>query len=71
MVDSADDLRAEWVQGARQIGLTAGASAPEALVEQCIIRLKQLGAVSVQQMAGVSETVQFPLPRGLLVKAAG
>jgi len=71
MVDSADDLRAEWVQGARQIGLTAGASAPEALVEQVIIRLKQLGAVSVQQMAGVSESVQFPLPRGLLVKAAG
>ncbi|WP_298292264.1 4-hydroxy-3-methylbut-2-enyl diphosphate reductase [Thiomonas sp.] len=71
MVDSADDLRAEWVQGARQIGLTAGASAPEALVEQVIVRLKQLGAVSVQQMAGVSESVQFPLPRGLLVKAAG
>ncbi|MCE1162013.1 MAG: 4-hydroxy-3-methylbut-2-enyl diphosphate reductase [Thiomonas sp.] len=69
MVDSADDVRAEWLQGARQIGLTAGASAPEALVEQVIARLKGFGAVAVRQLDGVTESVQFPLPRGLLVKA--
>ena len=69
MVDNADDVRAEWLQGARQIGLTAGASAPEALVEQVIARLKGFGAVAVRQLDGVTESVQFPLPRGLLVKA--
>ncbi len=70
MVDSAEDLRAEWLQGARQIGLTAGASAPEALVDQVIRRLKALGAVAVRQMDGVTESVSFPLPRGLKPPAA-
>ena len=65
MIDNADELRAEWLSGATQIGLTAGASAPEALVEQVIARLKQLGAVAVRQMDGVTETIAFPLPRGL------
>ncbi|CUA96346.1 4-hydroxy-3-methylbut-2-enyl diphosphate reductase [Thiomonas bhubaneswarensis] len=69
MVDSAEDVRAEWLQGASQIGLTAGASAPEALVEQVIARLKSFGAVAVRQLDGVTESVQFPLPRGLLVRA--
>ncbi|MGA8010122.1 MAG: 4-hydroxy-3-methylbut-2-enyl diphosphate reductase [Thiomonas sp.] len=70
MVDRADDLRPEWVQEARQIGLTAGASAPESLVEQVIARLKEFGAVSVRNVDGVTESVQFPLPRGLVAKAA-
>jgi 4-hydroxy-3-methylbut-2-enyl diphosphate reductase len=69
MVDRAEDLRPEWVHGARQIGLTAGASAPETLVEQVIARLRQLGAVSVRSVDGVTESVQFPLPRGLVVQA--
>ncbi|MGC9163114.1 MAG: 4-hydroxy-3-methylbut-2-enyl diphosphate reductase [Thiomonas sp.] len=69
MVDRAEDLRPEWIAGAAQIGLTAGASAPEALVEQVIARLRQLGAVSVRSMQGVAESVQFPLPRGLAAKA--
>ena len=69
MVDRADDLRPEWLKDARQIGLTAGASAPEALVEQVIARLRQLGAVSVRNVDGVTESVQFPLPRGLATKA--
>lgn len=70
MVDCAEDLRPEWIAGAARVGLTAGASAPEALVEQVIARLRQLGAVSVRSMQGVAESVQFPLPRGLAAKAA-
>jgi 4-hydroxy-3-methylbut-2-enyl diphosphate reductase len=68
MVDCAADLRPEWLKDARQIGLTAGASAPETLVEQVIARLKQLGAVSVRNVDGAAETVHFPLPRGLVAK---
>ncbi|KQV95842.1 4-hydroxy-3-methylbut-2-enyl diphosphate reductase [Rhizobacter sp. Root1221] len=69
MVDHADDLKAEWFEGHRRVGLTAGASAPEILVTQVIERLRALGAVSVRKMPGVEETVHFPLPMGLGDKA--
>ena len=65
MVDSASDLRAEWFEHRARVGLTAGASAPELLVQQVIERLRNLGAVSVRKMQGVQETVNFPLPLGL------
>ncbi len=66
MIDKADDLQAEWfADGRSRVGLTAGASAPEILVQQVIERLKGLGAVSVRKMPGVEETVHFPLPKGL------
>jgi 4-hydroxy-3-methylbut-2-enyl diphosphate reductase len=65
MVDLADDLQPRWFEGRPRVGLTAGASAPDILVQQVITRLKALGAVSVRRMAGVEETVQFPLPMGL------
>jgi 4-hydroxy-3-methylbut-2-enyl diphosphate reductase len=65
MVDAADQLRPEWFEGHGRVGLTAGASAPELLVQQVIDRLRSLGAVSVRRMAGVEETVHFPLPKGL------
>ncbi|KQW70174.1 4-hydroxy-3-methylbut-2-enyl diphosphate reductase [Methylibium sp. Root1272] len=65
MVDSASDLRPEWFDGHARVGLTAGASAPELLVQEVILRLRALGAVSVRKMAGVEETVRFPLPMGL------
>ncbi len=65
MVDSADDLKAEWFEGHRRVGLTAGASAPEVLVQQVILRLRELGATSIRKMDGVQESVHFPLPRGL------
>ncbi len=65
MVDAPDDLKAEWFEGKRRVGLTAGASAPDILVQDVIERLKALGAVSVRKMAGVEETIQFPLPKGL------
>ena len=65
MIDNADELRAEWLAGKSRIGLTAGASAPDILVQQVINRLRELGAVSVRQLAGIQETVKFPLPKGL------
>jgi len=72
MVDSADDLQPEWLEGKARIGLTAGASAPEVLVQAVIERIRALGAVSVRRMDGIEESVKFPLPKGLrLDNAAG
>ena len=65
MVDSAADLRPEWVAGKRRVGVTAGASAPEVLVEELVARLKELGAGSVRPLEGITESVVFTLPRGL------
>jgi 4-hydroxy-3-methylbut-2-enyl diphosphate reductase len=65
MVDAADDLRPEWFVGRQKVGLTAGASAPDILVQQVIARLRQLGATTIRTMDGVEEKVHFPLPLGL------
>jgi 4-hydroxy-3-methylbut-2-enyl diphosphate reductase len=65
MVDAADDLSPQWFEGRRRVGLTAGASAPDILVQQVIERLRALGAVSVRRLPGVQENVEFPLPLGL------
>ena len=59
----------EWFEGKRRVGLTAGASAPEVLVEAVVARLRALGAVSVRSVAGTPERVHFPLPMGLGDKA--
>jgi 4-hydroxy-3-methylbut-2-enyl diphosphate reductase len=71
MVDEPDDLKPEWFENRRSVGLTAGASAPDILVQQVIERLRALGAVSVRKLAGVQETTHFPLPKGLGDKAMG
>ncbi len=71
MVDGPADLKAEWFEGRARVGLTAGASAPDILVQQVIERLRALGAVSVRKLAGVQETTHFPLPMGLGDKAMG
>ncbi|MCW5221777.1 4-hydroxy-3-methylbut-2-enyl diphosphate reductase [Verminephrobacter aporrectodeae subsp. tuberculatae] len=65
MVDSVDDLDPQWFDGVARVGLTAGASAPEILVQEVIGRIKALGAVSVRSMAGIQESLKFPLPKGL------
>jgi 4-hydroxy-3-methylbut-2-enyl diphosphate reductase len=65
MVDTAGELQPQWLEGKTRVGLTAGASAPELLVTQVVDRIKSLGAVSVQKMDGVQETMKFPLPKGL------
>ena len=65
MVDSPEELKPEWLEGKARVGLTAGASAPEVLVQEVVARIKALGAVSVRKMDGIVETVKFPLPKGL------
>ncbi|MCW5258087.1 4-hydroxy-3-methylbut-2-enyl diphosphate reductase [Verminephrobacter aporrectodeae subsp. tuberculatae] len=70
MVDSVDDLDPQWFDGVARVGLTAGASAPEILVQEVIGRIKALGAVSVRSMAGIQESLKFPLPKGLKMDAA-
>ena len=70
MVDNAGELRPEWFAEAGRVGITAGASAPEVLVDGVIARLRELGAISVRKMEGIEETVKFPLPKGLKIDAA-
>ena len=65
MVDNADELQPAWLQGKTRVGLSAGASAPEVLVQGVIDRIRTMGAVSVRRMDGIEETVKFPLPKGL------
>jgi 4-hydroxy-3-methylbut-2-enyl diphosphate reductase len=65
MVDRAADLRPEWIAGKQRIGVTAGASAPEVLVNELIARLKAMGARSVTPLEGITERVVFTLPREL------
>ncbi|AEJ00074.1 4-hydroxy-3-methylbut-2-enyl diphosphate reductase [Nitrosomonas sp. Is79A3] len=69
MVDRAEQLQEDWFLGKKIIGITAGASAPEILVQQVISRLKQIGAeqigedVMIEELSGVVESVVFPLPK--------
>ncbi len=65
MVDRAADLQRDWFEGRQRVGLTAGASAPDVLVQDVIARLREFGALSIRKMDGVVENVRFPLPRGL------
>jgi 4-hydroxy-3-methylbut-2-enyl diphosphate reductase len=67
MIDSADELQNEWFVGKHRVGLTAGASAPEVLVQDVILRLRALGATSIRKLDGVTETIKFPLPKGLKI----
>lgn len=65
LIDGAHAIDPAWLEGRQRIGVTAGASAPETLVQQVIARVKELGAVSVRTMPGLEEHVAFPLPKGL------
>ena len=70
MVDNASQIKPEWLHDAQRIGVTAGASAPEILVQEVISCLRQLGARSVRALDGVEEAVTFPMPKGLANKPA-
>ncbi len=65
MIDNASQIDPKWLEGKLRIGVTAGASAPEVLVQAVIDRLKELGVRSVRTLDGVEEHVTFPLPKGL------
>ncbi|MEP6606693.1 MAG: 4-hydroxy-3-methylbut-2-enyl diphosphate reductase, partial [Nitrosospira sp.] len=69
MIDRAEQLQEGWLEDKDRIGITAGASAPEVLVQEVISRLRQIGAgqagreVVVEELSGVVESVVFPLPK--------
>ena len=65
LVDNVDELKPEWIEGKRSIGVTAGASAPEVLVHDVILRLQEMGAARVRELDGIDEKVTFPLPKGM------
>ena len=67
LIDGADDIRREWLDGRQRIGLTAGASAPEGLVKDVIERLRNWGANDVTELDGKPENVTFALPRELRI----
>ena len=69
LIDGPESIKPEWLQDKQTIGITAGASAPEVLVQDVIQRLKELGALSVRKVAGIEENVSFPLPKELSRKA--
>lgn len=71
LIGSADELDPAWLAGRRRIGVTAGASAPERLVQALVARLQELGVARVKTLDGIEENVQFPLPKGLTGVAGG
>lgn len=69
LIDGPEDIEPEWLRDKRCVGLTAGASAPEALVQAVVAYLRARGATTVRELDGVEEDIAFPLPREL--RAAG
>ena len=69
LIDDAKEIKNEWLSGKENIGLTAGASAPEILVEEVITKLKKTGASIVTESPGIKESVVFSLPRELMKQA--
>lgn len=67
LVDDANGLEAAWFSGMEKVGVTAGASAPEVLVQGVIARLQQFGAGHVTELQGITENVTFPLPKALKI----
>ena len=65
LIDDAEGLKAEWLEGKAVVGITAGASAPEALVDELISKLRTLGETEVEMLEGVTENIHFKLPRQL------
>ena len=66
LIDNAGEIRREWLEGKRSVGVTAGASAPEVLVEEVVARLKAWGGDAVNEVPGIKEQVVFSLPRELV-----
>lgn len=71
LVDTVDQLEAKWFEGAQNIGVTAGASAPDILVQQVIAGLKGFGAGAVIELDGVKENITFSIPKELRMKEIG
>jgi 4-hydroxy-3-methylbut-2-en-1-yl diphosphate reductase len=68
LIDGAGDIRREWIDGRRRVGVTAGASAPESLVREVLARLREWGATQVRELDGEPEDVTFALPKELRLR---
>ncbi|AOF83733.1 4-hydroxy-3-methylbut-2-enyl diphosphate reductase [Methyloversatilis sp. RAC08] len=66
LIDNATQIDPVWLSGRKRVGVTAGASAPEVLVDEVVARLRELGAGSVRMLEGAPENVNFPLPKELV-----
>lgn len=71
LINGPEDIEPDWLQGKRRIGLTAGASAPESLVQAVVAFLRAKGATAVREIDGVEEDIAFPLPRELRMAGGG
>lgn len=67
LVDGAEDIREAWLEGVSAVGVTAGASAPESLVQGVIARLRESGGEMAEEISGIPETMEFALPKALRV----
>ena len=68
LLDCADDLDVKWLSNKKNIGVTAGASAPEILVESIINKLKGFGALNVINSEGIDENITFKIPKELVIE---
>ncbi len=71
LIDGAKDINPEWLAGLTRVGVTAGASAPESLVQGVVGRLRDLGGEQVRELRGIPETIEFALPKELRVSVQG
>lgn len=67
LIDGAEDVKEKWLSGISAVGVTAGASAPESLVQGVIERLKESGGIAAEEVTGIPETIEFALPRELRI----
>ncbi len=67
LIDNAEQIQANWLENAKQVGLTAGASAPEVLVQQVVEKLKSLGGETPEELPGVEENIVFSMPKELRI----
>ncbi len=68
LLDDPSDIRADWFDGVKTIGITAGASAPEELVQSIISRLKEFGVNAVEELQGLEENMFFEVPKELRIR---
>ena len=68
LIDDPNDVSADWFEGVKTIGVTAGASAPEELVQSVIARLKEFGADAIEELQGLEENMFFEVPKELRIK---
>lgn len=69
LIDGVDDIEEAWIQGINAVGLTAGASAPESLVQEVREKLEKLGGCAAEEVSGRLETMEFALPRELRIQS--